>query len=236
VPNQTYPTIQAAVNRATCATINVAAGIYTELITIAHNVTIRGEGPDSTIVDGGGRGPVVTIASGTVMIIGVTIQNGLFSPPPPSFSNGGGLVNSGTLPIQNSTVADNGALFGAGAIYNAEGTVTIENSTVADNGVTHGAGAIYNGVAFGSSDINSEGIVSVENSTFVGNISGYDVGAIANVGTLTVENSTFADNTGGSVGAIATGPATRSRLRTASCVAMRRVAVVASTMAPAAPA
>jgi hypothetical protein len=108
-------------------------GSTTELITIARNVTIRGEGPDSTIVDGGGRGPVVTIGSGTVMIIGVTIQNGLFSPPPPSFSNGAGLVNSGTLTIQNSTVADNGALFGAGAIYNAEGTVTIENSTVADN-------------------------------------------------------------------------------------------------------
>ena len=62
---------------ATCATINVAAGTYPEHVTIARDVTIRGDGT------GQHRrrwrwleGPVVTIASGTVTIRGVTIQNG----------------------------------------------------------------------------------------------------------------------------------------------------------------
>ncbi|MDP9025424.1 MAG: hypothetical protein M3N13_08630, partial [Candidatus Eremiobacteraeota bacterium] len=37
-----YPTIQAAVNAAGCATINVAPGSYTENVTIARALTLRG--------------------------------------------------------------------------------------------------------------------------------------------------------------------------------------------------
>jgi hypothetical protein len=53
VPSTAYPTIQAAVNDVTCATIHVAAGTYVELVTIACDVTLRGAGEDSTALDGG---------------------------------------------------------------------------------------------------------------------------------------------------------------------------------------
>src|SRR6266571_1450822 len=43
VPSSAYPTIQAAVDDATCVIINVAAGTYTEHVAIDHNVMIRGE-------------------------------------------------------------------------------------------------------------------------------------------------------------------------------------------------
>jgi nitrous oxidase accessory protein NosD len=74
VPSTAYPTIQAAVDETTCATIHVAEGVYRELITIARDVTIRGTGQDSTVIDGDRRGTVVTLTSGTVTIEGVTIR------------------------------------------------------------------------------------------------------------------------------------------------------------------
>ena len=50
VPSSAYSTIQAAVNKTTCATINVAAGLYQERITINRSVTIRGAGRSSSKV------------------------------------------------------------------------------------------------------------------------------------------------------------------------------------------
>ena len=76
VPSKAYPTIQAAVDRATCATINISTGSYTEHVTIARDVMIRGAGQESIVIDGGRSGPVVAIASRTDTIKGVTIQNG----------------------------------------------------------------------------------------------------------------------------------------------------------------
>jgi nitrous oxidase accessory protein NosD len=79
VPSSAYPTIQAAVNDPSsppCATINVAAGTYIEGVVIQRDVTIRGEGQESTIVDGNQSGGMFRIDNGTVTIKGVTIQNG----------------------------------------------------------------------------------------------------------------------------------------------------------------
>jgi nitrous oxidase accessory protein NosD len=107
VPSSAYPTIQAAVNDAACVTILVAAGTYTEHVTISRDVTLRGEGKESTVVDGSGsRGSVFTITSGTVTIPGVTIQHGF------NLANGGGIGNSGTLTIENSTFSNNRASLG----------------------------------------------------------------------------------------------------------------------------
>ena len=103
VPSSNYPTIQAAVNDATCDAINVAAGTFTEHVTIDRDVTMRGEGEDRTIVDGSSSGTVVTITSGTVTIKGVTIQNGSAAAP----LGGGGIRNDGTLTIQDSTIENN---------------------------------------------------------------------------------------------------------------------------------
>src|SRR6266852_6122067 len=76
VPSSSHPTVQAAVIDARCATVNVAAGTYTELVTINRSVMIRGDGQDSTVIDGSGAGPVFTINSGTVMIRAWRIRTG----------------------------------------------------------------------------------------------------------------------------------------------------------------
>jgi len=180
VPSNAYPTIQAAVNDATCATINVAAGTYTEHVTIARDVTIRGAGQDSTVIDGGGSGTVLTVASGTVTLRSVTIQHGARATES-SGRHGGGIWNAGSLTVENSTVADNEAFFGGG-IWN-EGTLTVRNSTFSGNSAFSSGGGIDN-----------RGTVIVENSTVAGNRANNNGGGIYNSGTLTVEDSTVADN------------------------------------------
>jgi hypothetical protein len=154
VPSSTYPTIQAAVNDTTCATINVAAGTYDEHVTIGRDVTIRGDGQESTIIDGGGHGSVVTITRGTVTITGVTIQHGAAELFP---DEGGGIRNFGALTVQNSTLAANTAEFGGGGLFNAS-TLTIQNSTVTGNTAFDDGGGLFN-----------EGTVTLTRVTFENN-------------------------------------------------------------------
>ena len=79
VPSTAYPTIQSAVNNTACTTISIAAGAHTENVTVNRNVTIRGEGSETTIEEGGGKGTVFRINSGTVTIRGVMNGDG-FAP------------------------------------------------------------------------------------------------------------------------------------------------------------
>jgi len=77
VPNSGYETIQEAINAANPGDIiNVTAGLYNERITVNKSLTIIGENPATTIIDGGGGGNVVTITSPNVVISRFTIQNG----------------------------------------------------------------------------------------------------------------------------------------------------------------
>src|SRR3954453_5308041 len=56
-----YISIQAAVDDTNCATINIAAGTYTENITISRSVALQGAGAASTLLDGGQSGRVLNI-------------------------------------------------------------------------------------------------------------------------------------------------------------------------------
>jgi nitrous oxidase accessory protein NosD len=152
VPSSAYPTIQAAVNDPTCATINVAAGTYVEHVTIGRDVTLRGDGQDVTVVDGSGSGQVFVISQGTVTITGVTIQHGNAG-----FDSGGGILNfgAGTLTVANSTLTANTAGEGGG-LFNG-GTLTVANSTLTANAAGEGGG-LFNG-----------GTLTVMNSTLAAN-------------------------------------------------------------------
>jgi len=92
VPSTAYPTIQSAVNDTACTTISVAAEAHTENVTINRNVTIRGDGSETTIVHSGGNGTVFRINSGTVTIRGVANRNS-------SALAGGGIGNESAWPF-----------------------------------------------------------------------------------------------------------------------------------------
>jgi parallel beta-helix repeat protein len=79
VPSDEYPTIQSAIDAANRGDIIlVAAGIYYENIVIDKWLILRGENRSTTIIDGQGKGHVVTVKEGAdkVEISGFTIRNG----------------------------------------------------------------------------------------------------------------------------------------------------------------
>jgi hypothetical protein len=103
---------------------------------------------------------------------------------------GAGIVNGGTLTINNSSVGGNVLEYmGSGAGIANYGTLTINNSTISDNlsgkGQTDGGG-IY-----------SSGALEITNSTIAGNSVGGPGGGIYNVGTATITSSTISGNSSG---------------------------------------
>jgi hypothetical protein len=199
--------------------IMVAAATYTENLTINFNLKMIGSGAKATIIDGGGVNTVVTISNSNahVTLSKVTIRNGLgVGHNSCGFSlcvEGGGIYNSGTLSVIDSTITGNVAFeqkycfssvrchaFGGG-IYNA-GTLTISKSTIMDN--VANASCLYICSAAGGGILNG-GRVTINNSTISGNnavaISKYLPassfgGGISNSTstTLTVNNSTISGN------------------------------------------
>ncbi len=72
-----YSTIQEAIDHADVGdTIKVRAGIYYENIKVYKKLNIVGSGSSVTIIDGGGRGSVVTIATHGVKFTDFTVRNG----------------------------------------------------------------------------------------------------------------------------------------------------------------
>ena len=77
-----YDTIQDAINASkTGDTVSVAAGTYYENILFPGNTTnitlVSENGPESTVIDGGNNGSVVTFAAGLSSTLdGFTITNG----------------------------------------------------------------------------------------------------------------------------------------------------------------
>ena len=95
----------------------------------------------------------------------------------------GGIYNSGSLTITNSTLSHNGEYWGdGGCIFNDNGKLQITSSILSDNGTRGYGGAIWN-----------NGSVDIFDSTISGNGAQFG-GGIANYGTLTVTNSTLSDN------------------------------------------
>ena len=181
-------------------TINFSSNIsYPATITISsnslsvcnvQNLSINGPGASKLAISGGGSIPVLTICLGTnAAISGVTIENGNSA----GGSVGGGISNSGTLTLANSTLSGNYSVYQGGAIANS-GMLTITNSTLSGNSTHEQGGAIYN---------SSNATLTITNSTLSGNSSDNDGGGIYNdAGTLAVTNSTLSGNSAISGGGI----------------------------------
>jgi hypothetical protein len=162
--------------------------------TISADTTIDG---GSLITIGGGSSVFYVNSGVNFTIQNLTIANSRGGTGPGW--GGGGIVNSGTLTITNSTFSGNSAVLtgpnaGGGGCIGNFGTVTVTNSTFSGNSANTGGG--------GGCIANNSGTVTVTNSTFSGNIAGGSTcgGAISNGGTLTVTNSTFSGNSTDFVG------------------------------------
>ena len=137
--------LQNAINNASDGDIiELSAGTYYEHdIIVNQNVTI--EGPEvainntpTAVIDSQGQGRVFYISSGvTVTLQNLLIQNGDATSNSNSF--GGGILNYGTLNLENSNVQNNTANYGGGGIANW-GVMTVNDSNIYNNLETNGNG------------------------------------------------------------------------------------------------
>jgi hypothetical protein len=159
--------------------------LSTAELMIAKDLAITGPGADMITVSGNDVFRAINISAPfTVMLSGLTIRHGRATN-----SNGGGILNNGTLTITNFVLSNNSATGSfpnglGGGIYSA-GTVTVTNSTLSGNSASFNGGGIYN---------NGGGTVTVTNSTLSGNSAFNFGGSISSLGVLTVTNSTLSGN------------------------------------------
>ena len=157
------------------------------MIGAGHKLVIHGNGATLQRSTAGGTpafrifyidaifGPPIVPADLTIS--GLTITNGNVTD-----SFGGGILNTGTLTVTNSTLSGNSATgvgggltdFGGG-IFNT-GTLTVTNSTLSGNSAT-GVGVVSGS---GGGIFNDLGTVTVTNSTMSGNSASFAGGGIYN--------------------------------------------------------
>ncbi|GGA80048.1 hypothetical protein GCM10011507_34120 [Edaphobacter acidisoli] len=213
-------TVFKTTNTAAQNTITLSSGLIVPASTTIEGLT-SGSGAtltDLVTVSGGGSGSnfsIFTVNGGVTgaAIANLIITNGYVA------TQGGGILNNGSLTVSNCTFNNNyaggyvtGGGNGGGAIYNT-GTLTITGSTFAGNtsapggaiALTGGTAVVSNSTfsgnaalssyAGGAVFINTGATLTVSDSTFSGN-SGDGGGAIMDYGTLTMNNSIVANNSG----------------------------------------
>ncbi|HSA59636.1 MAG TPA: choice-of-anchor Q domain-containing protein [bacterium] len=210
--------------------ITLPAGTYTLTITglnedaaatgdldILGNTTLNGAGAKTTIIDGNGTDRVLhvdpPVAGGvTVALSGLTIQNGHAVG---STTDGGGILNQGTLTLTNCALRNNaaGANGDGGGIYDDAGPfIACVNSTISGNSARDGGGILSRSATYTNCTVSGNtaseyggGLVfslsptpdsAIVNSTITGNSAvtvGGGIDAFGS-GVLTVKNSIVSDN------------------------------------------
>ncbi len=151
-------------------------------IEIAQNLTIDGPGATALAVNGNDSAgtTVFAVDSGiTGTISGLTIEDGNANQG--VGCQGGGIYNSGTLTVTDTTLSDNiSASCGGGGIFNDGGTLTITDSTLSGNSAGNGGGGIYS----------ESGSVTLTDSILSGNSGGAGDGIYNASGTVTLTGTT----------------------------------------------
>lgn len=166
--------------------------LSTAELTVARSVKIDGRTAQHLTISGGGTVRPFAINAGVnATIQNLTIANGY------GFELAGGILNNGTLTLDQVTLANNTVTTsgqdywkgGAGVYSGANSGLTIRNSTIRDNTVTGGdGGGVY---AFTSTQL------TIDRSTISGNTSSNVGGGIRTLGDAQIVNSTISGNTAG---------------------------------------
>jgi hypothetical protein len=105
---------------------------------------------------------------------------------------GGGIFNSGTLTVTESTIANNNAEASGGGLQQAAtGNLSVARSTIRNNFSASSGGGVHAG-----------GPVQIDRSVITGNKANFNAGGIELIATVSVTNSTIAGNEAGIGGGI----------------------------------
>jgi len=177
-----FSTIQGAIDAASDGdTISVAAGTYYEHVIIDKDLTLIGEDPETTIIDGGGTGQVI-------------IANGSWSSPGPSFTLEGFTITNGFASGSSSHQLCAGIscfYSGPGVIRNCRIIGNYSNWPPYPNPIGYGGGIyLYNLGRHGVTDFR------IENCLIANNYAGSKGGGIAcyTESSPSIINCTIVDN------------------------------------------
>ncbi len=157
---------------------------------IIESVTIKGSGPEQTIIDARLLDRIFDIrdAAVTVTLQDVSLINGrIVTRPETGFSGGGAIRNRGDLILRNVVLLQHrvtgGGAYDQGGILQNSGQCLITHSTL-QQGMAYEGGGLYN---------SRDGVMTIRSSTFITNDAVIG-GAGSNNGRLSIVNSTFSGN------------------------------------------
>jgi hypothetical protein len=171
------------------ATIRLCpATTYTGTFTISRNVTVIGSGPESSILDAGGRGRVLTIrrrvrqvalhqlgitgglatyGGGIIAHDGALLLRGCRVAGNRATVTGGGLATDVSTTLVDTVVAGNTA-FGGGGIHLSGGTLTLLGSSrIEDNTATNASTGVIGGGIFGQGFAGDSATITLRDASVV---------------------------------------------------------------------
>ncbi|NEN89403.1 MAG: DUF4347 domain-containing protein [Okeania sp. SIO3H1] len=191
-----------------------------DIVAGGGEITVISEGEEQAVIDAGGETGIGdrvfhVLENAALQLENIEITGGFVTG-----NSGGGIYNSGTVSINNSTISgnlENFLIYGGGGIHNT-GTANISNSTISDNSAFYGGGIQNTGTATisdsaisgnfsntsGGGILNRYGIVSISNSNISGNSADFDGGGIYSSGTANISNSTISGNERGGISLLGT--------------------------------
>ena len=191
-----------------------------DIVAGGGEITVISEGEEQAVINAGGETGINdrvfhVLENAALQLENVEVTGGFVTG-----NSGGGIYNSGTATISNSTISgnlENFLIYGGGGIHNT-GTANISNSTISNNSAFYGGGIQNTGTATisnsaisgnfsntsGGGILNRYGIVSISNSNISGNSADFDGGGIYSSGTATISDSTISGNERGGISLLGT--------------------------------
>lgn len=186
---------------------------------INDHLTIRGAGAETTLIDGGAIDRIFDVApSVTLILSGVTIQNGLAQFGGGIYNAGGNVILQDVVLTGNTATGSPSAESHGGAIASNQGNLLLERVTITGNSADQDGGGVYSFNGFievndslidGNQSARAGGGLAVEggsadiiDSTISSNASVDDGGGVAVYpgSTVTFEGSTLRDNVTADIG------------------------------------